>query len=136
MADEPRWRWPVEGRVAEPFGWRLDEGDAPRFHEGIDIAAPAGTAVRAAADGVVVRVWYDRAGLGWLVEVDHGGGWVTRYAVVDHVVVRDRDQVAAGQVLAAVAAEGEGSGAHLHFEMRHRGQAVDPELHLPPRGGP
>ena len=41
MADEPRWRWPVEGRVAEPFGWRLDEGDAPRFHEGIDIAAPA-----------------------------------------------------------------------------------------------
>src|SRR5690606_14043336 len=88
MADEPRWRWPVEGRVAEPFGWRLDEGDAPRFHEGIDIAARAGTAVRAAADGVVVRVWYDRAGLGWLVEVDHGGGWVTRYAVVDHVVVR------------------------------------------------
>ncbi|HEY8487455.1 MAG TPA: M23 family metallopeptidase, partial [Thermaerobacter sp.] len=91
--------------------------------------------VRAAAAGVVTRVWYDRAGLGWMVEVDHGGGWVTRYAVVDHVVVRDRDAVAAGQVLAAVAAEGEGAGPHLHFEMRQRGQAVDPELHLPAGGG-
>ncbi|WP_242822399.1 murein hydrolase activator EnvC family protein [Thermaerobacter marianensis] len=129
---EPGWRWPVTGRVTEPFGWQLDDGDAPRFHEGIDIAARAGTAVRAAAGGVVTRVWYDRAGLGWMVEVDHGGGWATRYAAVDHVVVRDRDVVTAGQVLAAVAAEGEGAGPHLHFEMRRRGQAVDPELHLPP----
>lgn len=132
---EPAWMWPVEGQVSEPFGWRLEDGGNPRFHEGIDIDAAAGTGVRAAADGIVLRVWHDPAGLGWTVEVDHRGGWVARYAGVDHVVVRDRDVVRRGQVLAAVAGEAEGRGSHLHFELRRYGQAVDPALHLPSRDG-
>lgn len=133
---EPEWIWPVSGKVSQPFGWQLEEGGNPRFHDGIDIDAAAGTGVRAAADGIVLRVWHDAAGLGWTVEVDHRGGWVARYAGVDHVIVRDRDVVRAGQVLAAVAAEAEESqGPHLHFELRRYGQAVDPELHLPARDG-
>lgn len=130
---EPAWIWPVEGRIGEPFGWQLEDGGNPRFHDGIDIDARAGTGVRAAADGIVLRVWHDAAGLGWTVEVDHRGGWVARYAGVDHVIVRDRDVVRAGQVMAAVAAEAEGRGSHLHFELRRYGQAVDPALHLPAR---
>ncbi|HEY8415137.1 MAG TPA: peptidoglycan DD-metalloendopeptidase family protein [Thermaerobacter sp.] len=132
---EPAWIWPVEGRVGEPFGWQLEDGGNPRFHDGIDIDARAGTGVRASADGIVLRVWHDAAGLGWTVEVDHRGGWVARYAGVDHVIVRDRDVVRAGQVMAAVAAEAEGRGPHLHFELRRYGQAVDPALHLPARDG-
>lgn len=117
--------WPVQGPVSSRFGPR--DG---RMHEGIDIAVPHGTPVRAVAAG---RVTYaDWAGsYGILVTIDHGGGIETRYAHNSRVLVRPGDYVQAGQVVARSGSTGRSTGPHVHFELRVDGQAVDPWPWLP-----
>lgn len=125
---------PVDGEVASPFGRRTDpiEGDV-RTHAGVDIAAPEGTSVRAAGDGVVVRS--GRAGgYGNLVVVDHGGGLQTRYGHLSRIDVASGERVSAGATVGAVGQTGRATGPHLHFEVRRDGRAVDPGVSA--RSGP
>ena len=121
---------PASGRVSSPFGWRVHpvHGDR-RHHAGIDIAAPHGSAIRAAAPGVVVAAGR-RGGYGLMVEIDHGGGLRTRYAHASRLHVARGARVAAGEVLAAVGETGTATGPHLHFEVRQDGRPVDPAARL------
>lgn len=121
----PFGRWPVTGTVSSSFGLR-----SGRQHEGLDIAAPHGTPVRAVAPGTVT--YADWAGTyGLLVIIDHGGGIETRYAHASRVEVSVGQRVNAGDVVARVGSTGRSTGPHLHFEVRVNGQAVDPARWLP-----
>jgi murein DD-endopeptidase MepM/ murein hydrolase activator NlpD len=95
------------------------------MHEGIDVAAPLGTPVRAAAAGTVIyAAWL--GGYGNLVVVDHGGGLSTAYAHNSSFAVSVGQAVAAGQVVSYSGSTGNSSGPHVHFEVRINGSAVDP----------
>lgn len=121
---------PVSGVISSPFGLRADPftGTA-KFHHGVDIAAPAGSPVKAAASGRVIFSGV-AAGYGNLVEIDHGAGIVTRYGHNAANLVSVGDKIAAGQSVALVGQTGRATGDHLHFEVRHDGKAVSPELFL------
>lgn len=117
--------WPARGVVTSRFGtrWR-------RHHSGVDIAAPRGTPIRAARDGRVVRTgWY--GGYGLVVVLDHGDGMETWYGHASAVLVRVGEVVERGQVIARVGCTGACTGPHVHFEVRVRGQPVNPLRYLP-----
>ena len=121
---------PVHGAVSSPFGSRADPfSGAAKFHHGVDIAAPSGTAIKAAAAGKVVFSG-QLAGYGNLLEVDHGNGWVTRYGHNAANLVSLGDEIVAGQPIALVGSTGRATGAHLHFEVRRAGKPVNPEMLL------
>lgn len=117
---------PVVGRITSHFGLRRDPlGEGERQHKGIDIAAPAGTPVRAAAAGKVI--FSGRAGgYGNVVAIDHGNGFTTRYAHNQTLLVSIGETVKVGQEIAQVGSTGRSTGPHLHFEVLREGQAVDP----------
>lgn len=96
-----------------------------RMHEGIDLAAPAGTIVYATGNAVVTRAGWQN-GYGNLVELNHGFGYKTRYAHLTEMYVCEGDSVTRGQVIATVGNTGISSGAHLHYEVRFRNQTVNP----------
>jgi murein DD-endopeptidase MepM/ murein hydrolase activator NlpD len=101
-------------------------------HNGIDIAAPAGTEVYAARDGKVVDTGVD-AVLGQYIVIAHEGGFSTVYGHLSARQVRLNDQVESGRIIGNVGSSGESTGPHLHFEVRNRGESRDPEP-LIPRG--
>ena len=115
--------WPVNGVVTSGFGWRWG-----RMHEGIDIAAPTGTPIRAAAAGTVIYAGY-MGGYGNLVIIDHGNGLSTAYAHQSAIYVGG-GSVSQGTVIGAVGSTGNSTGPHLHFEVRVNGSAVDPMGYL------
>lgn len=115
-----RLGWPVSGSVTSGFGPRWG-----RTHEGIDIAVPEGTPVRAAAAGTVIHAGW-LGGYGNLVVVDHGGGLSTAYAHNSALGASVGQSVAAGEVVAYSGNTGNSSGPHVHFEVRVGGSAVDP----------
>lgn len=112
--------WPVSGPVTSGYGMRWG-----RMHEGIDIAVPEGTPVRAAASGTVIYAGW-LGGYGNLVVVDHGGGLSTAYAHNSSFAASVGQSVAAGEVVAYSGNTGNSSGPHVHFEVRVGGNAVDP----------
>lgn len=119
--------WPVRGPVTKEF---LSAGrDARTFHPGIDIAAPTGTPVRAAASGTVTFAGWDPE-YGYLVVVDHGLGIETRYGHNSRLSVAAGDRVERGQPIAAVGSTGRSTAPHLHLEIRKDGLAVDPRQYL------
>jgi murein DD-endopeptidase MepM/ murein hydrolase activator NlpD len=129
----PALRWPLDGDglvVASPFGAR---GGRP--HEGIDLPAPIGTPVRAAADGRVVYAGDGIRGYGNLVVVRHSGDLLTVYAHNSALLVREGDAVAAGDRVALVGQSGHATGPHLHFEVRQEQIPRDPMLYLPTLSG-
>jgi murein DD-endopeptidase MepM/ murein hydrolase activator NlpD len=98
-------------------------------HQGIDLAAPAGTPVTATADGVVS--FAGRSGdFGRLVVVDHGGGWQTRYAHLKRIKVKEGKKVDRGDVIGTVGKSGNATGNHLHYEVRRHGHPVNPRPYL------
>ncbi|MFN7954420.1 MAG: LysM peptidoglycan-binding domain-containing M23 family metallopeptidase [bacterium] len=115
-------------RVTSRFGLRRDPlcGER-RFHSGIDIAAPQGAGVRAAAGGTVTFAG-QQAGYGRTVVIDHGDGRSTVYAHLSAILVRPGDRVDASTEVARVGRTGRATGPHLHFELRQDGVAVDPAL--------
>lgn len=116
--------WPTKGRVSSRFGTRWG-----RMHYGLDLAVPTGTPVRAAADGRVT--WSGSRGTyGNLVIVDHGSHVETRYAHNSRLAVKAGDRVQRGQIIAYSGNTGRSTGPHVHFEIRYRGKAVDPEKYL------
>ncbi|MEU7873554.1 M23 family metallopeptidase [Dactylosporangium sp. NPDC049140] len=123
-------RRPVPGRITSPFGNRLDPYyHVWQLHAGIDIAAPAGTSIIAAAAGRVTRAGWS-GGNGRYTCIDHGlvdGQRVTTcYAHQQAILVQPGQQVSAGQVIGQVGSTGASTGPHLHFEVRLGGRPVDP----------
>ena len=113
--------WPVLGPIGSPFGPR-----GFRFHSGIDIVAPGGTPVRAAAEGKVAYAGWAPGGWGKLVIVDHASGTRSMYAHLSTVGVKVGEAVVGGSRVGRVGATGDATGPHLHFEVRIRGASVDP----------
>jgi murein DD-endopeptidase MepM/ murein hydrolase activator NlpD len=116
--------WPVNGTVVSGFGMRWG-----RLHEGIDVTAPSGTPIWAAAAGTIIHAGW-LGGYGNLVVVDHGNGLATAYAHASAILVGVGQAVAQGEVVSLVGSTGNSSGPHLHFEVRVNGSAVDPLLYL------
>ncbi|MHA7873321.1 MAG: murein hydrolase activator EnvC family protein, partial [Hyphococcus sp.] len=114
--------WPVRGAVIAEYG----SGDVGRRNDGVNIAAPAGTPVRAAADGEVVYRGSELDGFGNLLLVKHTDGFVTAYAHNDAMLVKKGDKVRQGQVIAKVGESGAVTSPQLHFEIRQNLKSVDP----------
>lgn len=121
-----RFEWPVRGRVIAGFGPR--EGGL--HNDGINIAAPKGSPVRAAENGVVAYAGEELAAFGRLLLIKHADGWITAYAHNDTLLVQRGDVVKRGQTIATVGSSGSVTQPQLHFEIRHEKRAVDPRKHL------
>jgi len=115
--------WPVNGTVTSGFGMRWG-----RMHEGIDIAAPTGTAIHAAAAGTIIYAGV-MSGYGNIVVIDHGGGIATAYGHMS-AIWAGGGQVSQGQGIGAVGCTGHCTGPHVHFEVRVNGSPVDPMGYL------
>jgi murein DD-endopeptidase MepM/ murein hydrolase activator NlpD len=115
---------------ASAFGWRFDPFTGDRaLHEGVDFVATPGTPIRAAAAGVVVTSeWHPQYGN--VVEIDHGKELLTRYAHASRLLTRKGAFVKRGQLIAEVGSTGRSTGPHLHFEVRVRGIAQNPDRFL------
>ncbi|RMH61390.1 MAG: M23 family peptidase [Zetaproteobacteria bacterium] len=124
--------WPTEGGwLSSPFGLRSDPFTGlPAPHKGVDIANRYGAPVYAAARGVVVFAGKMRD-FGYLVDIDHGFGYVTRYGHLSSVRVHPGDLVKTGTVLGTIGSSGRSTGPHLHYEVHLYGQAIDPRGYLP-----
>lgn len=129
-APPPQPLVPAAGVISSSFGRRADPIDGrSKFHQGVDIAAAAGTPIRAVAPGRVVFSGV-APGYGNLIEVDHGAGWTTRYGHNAQNLVSVGAQIDAGQQIGLVGRTGRATGDHLHFEARRDGRAVDPQVFL------
>lgn len=122
---------PVEAQWnASTYGWRVDPFTGERaMHEGVDFVATPGTGIRAAAAGVVISA-ERHPQYGNLVEIDHGKDLTTRYAHASKILVKMGQLVKRGQKIAEVGSTGRSTGPHLHFEVRIRGLAQNPDRFL------
>jgi murein DD-endopeptidase MepM/ murein hydrolase activator NlpD len=129
LADAPSL-WPIEGRVASSFGERQDpiNGEGA-FHTGIDIDAPFGTPVHAAADGEVMAAQM-ASGYGREVVIDHGHELSTLYGHLSAFAVLAGEHVVRGQVIGYVGQSGRATGPHLHYEVRVHNVPVNPHKYL------
>jgi len=123
---------PVSGKVVRGYGMNVDPIDGmERFHCGIDIAAPVGSAVRAVQDGKVKRTG-DSAAVGKYVLLEHDQGSFSLYGELARVAVNEGQQVQAGQTVGEIGTEGDIPGGGLHFEMRENNKLIDPLTRLQP----
>ncbi|NVP29677.1 MAG: M23 family metallopeptidase [Sphingomonas sanguinis] len=121
--------WPVDGKVVKRFG----AGSSGERNDGIKIAVPIGTPIKATADGVVAYVGDGIAALGGLVIVKHGDGWTSVYGHASKLMVQRGQSVKRGQTLALSGQTGFADRPELHFELRRGRQPVDPLSQLPGR---
>lgn len=112
--------------VTSPFGVRTDPilGTAA-LHSGMDFRAPIGMAAKVTAAGVVTKAGWN-GGYGRMVEVDHGNGFATRYGHLSEIDVAVGQKLAAGDIVGKTGSSGRSTGPHLHYEVRHNGEAIDP----------
>ncbi|TIS77588.1 MAG: M23 family metallopeptidase [Mesorhizobium sp.] len=118
---------PAPGRsVTSPFGVRTDPllGTAA-LHSGMDFRAPTGMPAKVTAPGIVVKAGWN-GGYGRMVEVDHGNGFATRYGHLSKINVTVGKRLNAGDVIGKTGSSGRSTGPHLHYEIRHNGEAIDP----------
>ncbi len=116
----------ADGYIASYFGMRPDPFNGRRdFHPGLDIDVPWGSPVRAVADGVVTYAGI-RTGYGKVVEIDHGNGYMTRYAHNSKLIAHVGMRVHAGDVISDVGSTGRSTGPHVHFEVWYQGRVVNP----------
>lgn len=126
---------PVDGPIGSGFGFRSDPFTGrPALHTGLDFPADLGTAIVAAAGGVVLSAG-PHPQYGLLVELDHGNGLVTRYAHTSRMLVKQGDLVKRGQRIAEVGNTGRSTGPHLHFEVLVDGVQQNPTRFLQSAGG-
>jgi len=125
--DAPQFRWPVAGRILSSFGG-ITGGER---NDGINIAAPRGEPIHAAASGIVTYCGNELKGYGNLVLIRHGDGYVTAYAHADSIAVGRGDHVDAGQVIGTAGSSGDVDVPQLHFEIRRGVRPVDPRALLP-----
>jgi len=126
--DSGTFLWPVRGRVLAGYG----AGRDGTHNDGINIAAPRGSAVEAADGGVVAYAGNELRGYGNLILVKHPNGWISAYAHCDLILVKRGDKVARGQLIARVGSTGNVAEPQLHFELRRGNHAVDPREFLAP----
>jgi murein DD-endopeptidase MepM/ murein hydrolase activator NlpD len=120
------FRWPVKGRVIADFGTRPDGG----HNDGIDVAVPQGTSVKAAENGVVAYAGNELKGYGNLVLVRHANNWVSAYANNEEILVKRGDKVRRGEIIAKAGATGAVSQPQVHFELRKGSRPVDPTKYM------
>ncbi|MBQ2170377.1 MAG: M23 family metallopeptidase [Paludibacteraceae bacterium] len=112
--------------MASGYGWRIDPVyHIRRFHEGMDFSAPVGTDIFATGNGTVVYSGW-RQGYGETIEIDHGFGYLTRYAHCHKLFVRVGQKVKRGDVIALVGNTGKSTGPHVHYEVHYQGRPIDP----------
>lgn len=122
----PEGRPVGEGAISSYFGERSDPFTGEEgFHKGLDFAGTAGEPVVAVAAGVVIWAG-ERSGYGTLVEINHGNGYVTRYAHNQNVLVTVGQTVTRGEQIALMGSTGHSTGPHVHFEVLHNGTQIDP----------
>ena len=118
--------WPADGAFTSGFGWRWG-----KIHAGIDIAAPIGTPILAAASGTVEYATWNDGGYGNMIDIRHADGTITRYAHMNDLYVKEGQTVSQGQTIGAMGSTGFSTGPHLHFEIRpNGGSAIDPMTFL------
>lgn len=118
--------YPVSGKITSNFGYRKSPfGRRQEFHDGLDIAAPYGTEIVAAADGVVTFTGY-KSGYGRTVTISHGYGYETSYCHNSSILVKTGQQVKKGQAIAKVGSSGRSTGPHLHYMVKLNGQLKNP----------
>jgi murein DD-endopeptidase MepM/ murein hydrolase activator NlpD len=128
VARAARFAWPVQGQVISGFGAK----PGGLQNDGINIAAPRGTPVRAAGPGTVVYAGNELRGFGNLLLIRHADGWMSAYAHLDDTLVERGAEVQRGQQIGRVGQTGSVATPQLHFELRQAGRAVDPRGMLPP----
>jgi murein DD-endopeptidase MepM/ murein hydrolase activator NlpD len=118
----PTFRWPVRGKVITSYGAKTNG----KANDGINLAVPEGTPVKAAEDGVVAYSGNELKGYGNLVLIHHSNGYVTAYAHASELLVKRGETVKRGQVIAKSGQSGEVASPQLHFEIRKNSTPVDP----------
>ncbi len=122
----PTFRWPVRGRVITTYGAKTNG----KSNDGINVAVPEGTPVKAAEDGTVTYSGNELKGYGNLILVRHANGYVTAYAHASELMVKRGDTIKRGQIIAKSGQTGEVGSPQLHFEIRKGSTAVDPTQFL------
>lgn len=118
----PTFRWPVRGKVITGYGAKTNG----KSNDGINLAVPEGTPIKAAEDGVVAYSGNELKGYGNLILVRHSNGYVTAYAHASELMVKRGDTIKRGQIIAKSGQSGEVGSPQLHFEIRKGSQPVDP----------
>lgn len=118
----PTFRWPVRGKVVTGYGAKTNG----KSNDGINVAVPEGTPVKAAEDGVVAYSGNELKGYGNLILVRHSNGYVTAYAHASELMVKRGDTIKRGQIIAKSGQSGEVASPQLHFEIRKGSNPVDP----------
>jgi len=118
----PTFRWPVRGKVITTYGAKTNG----KANDGINLAVPEGTPVKAAEDGVVAYSGNELKGYGNLILVRHSNGYVTAYAHASELMVKRGDTIKRGQIIAKSGQSGEVGSPQLHFEIRKGSSPVDP----------
>ncbi len=133
-ASVPSGKPVTDGWISSGFGERTDPLSGKHdLHLGLDFAGQEGTHIYAVADGVVT--WSgNQTGFGNVVEIDHGHGYITRYAHNKENIVSIGDKVKKGRTIALMGSTGRSTGTHVHFEVEHNGKLVNPRPYLKPQG--
>jgi murein DD-endopeptidase MepM/ murein hydrolase activator NlpD len=118
----PTFRWPVRGRIITAYGAKTNG----KVNDGINVAVPEGTPVKAAEDGVVAYAGNELKGYGNLILIRHANGYVTAYAHASQLLVKRGESIKRGQVIAKSGQTGEVGSPQLHFEIRKGSSPVDP----------
>ena len=122
----PSFRWPVKGRIIAGFGPRPNGAQ----NDGINLAVPEGTPIKAADDGVVAYAGNELKGYGNLILIRHANGFVSAYANASELMVKRGDTIKRGQVIAHAGQTGNVTSPQLHFEIRKGSTPVDPTKYL------
>ncbi len=124
--DDMKTALPTDGKITSMFGLRRHpiQGDI-RFHHGIDISAPSGTNIYPVKDGEVIFSGH-KQGYGNIVIIDHGEGFISKYAHNEINLVKEGDKVKTNNIIARVGSTGSSTGPHLHFEILYKGMNIDP----------
>lgn len=124
---------PVKGRLSSPYGLRIHPIlNKKLFHTGIDIAAPAGTHIRAAGDGIVTEAGHN-GGYGKIIKINHKNGYETLYAHLSKISLRKGQKITRGTIIGEVGSTGRSTGPHLHFEILHRKKYINPLRFVSPK---
>ena len=119
------------GRFSSGFGYRVDPiKKNVRMHWGIDLGASRGTPIYAPGDGVVSQTKWSKGGYGWIIDIDHGYGFTSRYAHCYSMLVKPGDVVKRGQIIATVGSTGRAIAPHLHYETVVSGVKVNPRHYI------
>lgn len=124
-----KYRWPVRGVITSPFGPRVRPNGDHQFHNGVDIAAPAGTPILSPGRAEVLRTWFDARG-GNSMRLMLSNGDVIGLAHLREFLVEPGEMVTRGQAVGLVGATGDATGPHLHLTLTRGGELVDPEKYF------